>query len=309
MMHPSRRLVARQSQSFTRKKREHTVFFWTIVVLATFSWVTVLSHLSYLKAFSISVIEISGVHQDIHSTVRAAANEAIRGDYINLFARSNILLYPEGEIIQAIENSSPRVEEVKVERQGRNSLFITIKEKEPAALVCANFPDFGEAHQLNMDKDECAFADNQAALYALAPTISGNMYNRYYVPALAEISTSSVARLGFQATTTAEFHALQEFYESLKKEGIEIKGILFKPNGEYEAYINNPAAKNLVDEESAATAVIYFNSARPFNVQLAHLLLFWTHALDDAKTKGKLPVYEYIDVRYGSNVFFREVSN
>jgi hypothetical protein len=306
-MYPSRRLVAQQSQSFTRKKREHTVFFWTIVILATFSWVSVISHLSYLKFFAISVIEIKGVSQDIHGTVRAAANEALKGDYFNLLSRSNILLYPTQDIIENIEKTAPRVNDVKVERHGRNSLLITIKEKEPAAMVCSNFPDFGRSHELNMEKDECAFADETGALYDVAPAISGTMYNRYYVPALADLSTSTISRLGLYATSTEEFARLQEFYEALKKEKLEVQGILFKPGGEYEAYVSNPPAKNADQEGSLVTAVIYFNNSRPLDVELTHLILFWTHALEDARIKGRTPSYEYIDVRYGSNIFFRAI--
>jgi hypothetical protein len=306
-MYSSRRFEARQSQSFTKKKREHRVFFWAIVVLAVFSWMSVMSHLSYLRFFSISVIEITGVSQEIHPIVRAAANEAIQGDYFNLLSRSNILLYPEKGIIESIERSTPRVEEVKVERQGRNSLFITIREKEPSALVCANFPDFDEYHQLNLGNDACAFADSKGILYDTAPAISGTMYNRYYIPEIGDVSTTSLERLGLTATTTAEFIALQGLYESLKAKKMEVKGILFKPAGEYEAYISNLRPKSVVEGgETVATAVIYFNSARPLNVQFDNLVLFWEHAIEDAKTKGRTPVYEYIDVRYGSNVFFRE---
>jgi hypothetical protein len=305
-MYSSRRFEARQSQSFTQKKREHRVFFWAIVVLAVFSWMSVMSHLSYLRFFSISVIEITGVSQEIHPTVRAAANEAIQGDYFNLLSRSNILLYPEQGIIESIERSTPRVEEVKVERHGRNSLFITIKEKEPSALVCTNFPEFDEKHQLSLENDECAFADSKGVLYDTAPAISGTMYNRYYIPELGDISTSSVEKLGFTATTTDEFAALQELYDNLKARDMEVKGVLFKPAGEYEAYISNARSKSETQGEGVATAVIYFNSTRPLSVQFDNLVLFWEHAIEDAKTKGRTPVYEYIDVRYGSNVFFRE---
>jgi hypothetical protein len=301
-MHSSRRFEARQSESFTRRKREFTLYFWMVAVLAVFSWVAVISHLSFLRFFTINVIEIKGVSQGLHSTVRAAANEAISGDYFNLLSRSNILIYPKQDIEERIKQASARVEEVQIERHGLTSIFITVKEKDPEALVCANFPDFDDRHQLDTSEDQCAFADEGAVLYDYAPAMSGTMYNRYYIPDLGGIATSTIDQMSLRATSTEVFGELQNIYERMKKQGIEVKGILFKPNGEYEAYVANPK----VNDEEVANAVIYFNSTRPLDVQLSNLILFWTHAMDDAKSKGRVPVYEYIDVRYGSNVFFRE---
>jgi hypothetical protein len=303
-MRPSRRLVARQSESFTRNKRDHSLFIGSMAVLAVVSWLSVFSHLTFLKMFTISVVEIQGVEQDIHGAVRAAATDALKGDYFHIVSRANSFFYPRSRVIDATLAASPRIEEVEVKRNRLNSIVITVREKAPAALVCAAFPDFNGGEIAYSGGDECAFADEHGFLYRKAPAIAGTMYNRYYIPSLAEIATSSEALLGRYATSTAEFAGLQDFYELLKKNEIGVHAILFKSNGEYEAYIKNPVREGSAE---APAAVVYFNNARPLPVQMDNLILFWNHALEEARAAKRTPAYQYIDVRYGPNVFFREV--
>ncbi len=288
-----------QSDSFARRKRKRSLLLVALFVLIISTFVFASSKFSNLSAFSVSVIEVQGASQDIISVVRAAALNELEGDYFRMFSRSNIVLYPRGAIRAAVADASPRIESVSVKHNGLTALVVTVKEKEPVALACTAFPDF-EDSSLSLPKEvDCSFVDEEGILFKAAPSISGTMYNRYYVPGLLTGTSTTKDRVGLRATSTSEFVALQQLYAGLRSKGFEVEGILFKDRGEYEAYIKS----------GARTTVVYFNNAKPLTARLSDLVLFWSHAVDAARAKGKpVPVYEYIDIRYGPNLFFREFS-
>ncbi len=286
----SRRPVAQQSKLFSRQKRTRFTILSVAVVVIVSSGIFVMSRLSYLSVFTIQVIEVRGAGQDIIGSVRAAAEESLKGDYLNLFSRSNVFLYSKSDVVKSTMTASPRIEGVEVKRNKLTGITISVKEKEAGALVCQTFPDFDEG-KLALDRHgACLLADASGLLYEQVASSSVDGYNLYYAPAAKEVATS-----------TEEFKALQEFYAGMKKSNIAIQAILFKDKGEYEAYVKGS------DKDDRATTVIYFNNTRPLSLELENLILFWNHALEVAKPKGRIPVYEYVDVRYGSNIFFREV--
>jgi len=293
-----RRSLSRQSDTFARRKRQKTILLWSVSVMVLFGGLWGLSYVSRLPFFNIKVVEVIGADVDIAASLRAASSEVLEGDYVYLFPKSNVFLYPRGQVARVVEEASPRVKSVEVKRNSWNSLLVTVKEKEPAALVCATFPDFDEGALSFNENGECLFADDRGLLYEEAPSIAGTLYDRYYIPKIADLGTSTHARIGLYATSTKEFIALEEFYAGLRKNKLEVQAILIKEGGEYEAYIQDPERK--------ATVVVYFNNARSLSVQLTNLVLFWSHALEEGRLAKKLPRYESIDVRYGANVFFRE---
>ncbi len=300
----SRRLVRNQSESFAKQKRSKSFLLAGLVMVTVFSWLFVIYRVTHVAVFSITVVEVEGASQEIVGSIRAAAEDSMEGNYLFMFSRASSFLYPRGRIMASVLNSSPRIEEVSVKRNKLNSIVVSVKEKTPSAMVCVTLPDFVAGKLIFGEDDDCALADESGYIFKSAPSVSGAMYNRYYIPNLLEVASTSRTYLGMFATTTDEFVGLQEFYESLKKNGIEVQAILFKDNGEYEAYVNNPHAKG---SDDTSTAVIYFNNSKTLNLELDNLVLFWAKALEESKVHKKLPEFEYVDVRYSPNVFFRDL--
>ncbi len=167
-------------------------------------------------------------------------------------------------------------------------------------MVCDNLPDFDEGTLSFGEADRCFFVDKTGLIFKPAPSITGTTkYNRYYMPDLESGTSSSDIIIGTYATSTAEFIGLQTFYENARVSGIRIEAILFKDGGEYEAYARNPSDRD-------GTAVIYFNNLRPLSEQLTNLALFWVRMIEEAP-KSLLPKYDSIDVRNGSNIFYRQL--
>ncbi len=301
-MHTSRR--TRQSASYVEHRRKKAA--WVLVgfivsvslAVALFSWLTKLS------MFKIYNVRIDGADPDITASLQTAAESVLSGSYFGIFSKSNAFIYPRGAVARAVKEASGRVESVETHLNDLHQISITITEKSPAALACPDFPNLdsndisstAQSSTINQTNtvDQCYFTDKSGLIYAEAPDLSGNIYPRYYIPEVS--SASSTALIGDYATSTEAFVRLQSFYSVVQNAGIKIESVLIKEKGEYEMYVQNP---------DMSIAIIYFNESRPLTDELTNLVSFWNYMITDARTTKKLISFDYIDVRYGTNVFYR----
>jgi len=311
-MNPRSRLSKSQSKSFVRQQRDRTVWKIGLVFVVILAWLFVFSRLSWLGAFAISNVEVYGADPDITGQLRDAALSELDGSYLSLFARSDTAIYPRTAITRAVMAASMRIDTVDVHRAGFHGLAITVTEKAPAAIVCAGLPDFssdpsGAAASTTASADDagCYYADDSGLIFQSAPTFSDQVYRRYYEPDLADTASSS-GLVGTYATSTQEFSALQAFFAGAHGAGIHALGILMKDSGEYELYAENPSfAKASGTDTRSDIAVIYFNDAGSLPTELSDLISFWDKESSQARASGTDMHFDSIDVRYGSNVFYR----
>ena len=52
-------------------------------------------------------------------------------------------------------------------------------------------------------------------------------------------------------------------------------------------------------------AIVYLNDSRSLSDELSNLLSFWTYMVVNPRVTKTPPSFDYIDVRYGTNVFYR----
>jgi hypothetical protein len=306
------RLSKRQSMSFVRRQRDRTTWKVGLVFVVILAWLFVFSRLSGLGMFSISHVEVYGADPDITAQLRNAALSELYGSYFRLFARSDTFIYPRRDIAETVKAASVRVDTVDVRRAGLHGLAITVTEKVPVAIVCAGLPDFsadpsgGSASTTPVADDSgCYYADDSGFIFAKAPSFSSQIYRRYYEPDLADMASSS-GPIGAYATSTEEFTALQSFFTGVHDNGIHALGILLKDGGEYELYAENPSAAALSAADAHSNiAVIYFNDAGSLATELSSLVSFWAKEASKARASGTSLHFDSIDVRYGSNVFYR----
>ncbi|MDE2041060.1 MAG: hypothetical protein KGI59_01580 [Patescibacteria group bacterium] len=285
------RLSSHQSRKFQSRKKTRTAVSGAIIVLGAVAWIIALSRLTTLPSLSINEVYIKGGENNIAPELEQAAYGAMDGSYLGLFAKSSSFIFPSKAIAAAVMGVSPQLASVSVSRDGFNGLMLTVTEKAPAALICTDLPDFS-----NSTPGGCYFADGTGRVYEAAPAISDGVYPRYYVPSLGGLSDTAI--IGAYATSTEEFDKLQKFYSGLNGSGFNVDGILVKDGGEYELYVQNPTT-------ASTTAVIYFDHNQSFDAQLINLVSFWKQMSETARTDGKPLDYDYIDLRYGANVFYR----
>lgn len=299
-MLPRSRFEARQSKKFIERRQTRVIIIIALILISCATWLFSISRATHLNMFTVQAVNVHGADNDIIDSLQAAVYESMNGDYLGLFSKSNILLYPENKIITDVKQVSPRVESVSIKEESASSIGITVIEKTPAAIVCAGFPNFATAAGSDESVNDCYFADKAGYIFKAAPEFSGSVYNRYYIPDLGS------AAIGNYATSSEKFAALLDFYNGVMKANISVAAILVKEGGEYELYARNPVqGASVADLSDSDTAVIYFNDLRPFNDQLLNLVSFWKDADDKARKTHQRPAFEFIDVRYGSNVFYR----
>ncbi len=288
-MHISRR--TRQSASYLEHKRRKIVWVLISVVLIIVIGVLILSWLTKLSVFRITSVRIYGADPDINQSLQSSVETAISGSYFGLFPKDNVFIYPRGAVIRAAKDSSGRIDTVETSLNDLHQISITITEKTPAALVCPDFPNIDTVSSLD---NQCYFIDKTGLIYSEAPDISSNIYHQYFIPNIGENSTSTI--VGSYATSTEEFTHLQSFYNGVQAANLEVESILVKEKGEYEMYVLNP---------DKSIAIIYFNDNRSLTEELSNLLSFWTYMVTDVRSAKTPPSFDYIDVRYGTNVFYR----
>ncbi|MDB5238787.1 MAG: hypothetical protein JWO00_122 [Candidatus Parcubacteria bacterium] len=297
-----------QSRSFEERKKRRIVLGSIAGVLAIASLSFAAYKVTSLPTFALTDVQVTGAEPDVTPSLRAAVYRTLQGTYLGIFSRANALLYPKGAIMAAVGAVSPRIASVKVSRDGLHGLKVAISEKDPAAVACASLPNFDDNGALIQDDSEqsdCYFTDDSGLIFKRTPTTtpaaaSGSslgIYNRYYAPSLQDNP------VGSYATSTEAFHSLQNFIKAVRAGGIIPEAILIKAGGEYELYVQNPTRSSA--SSASSTAIIYFNSTVPFATQLANLSAFWNSMSRTARAKNSALNYEYIDIRYGSNVFYR----
>ncbi len=294
----------KQSTSFSKRRRNRVVLICGLFVICILSYGFSTVRLTSLPGLNIDTININGVDKGTMSKLTASVFAAIQGKYLGLYPRSSVLIYPEATIIHNIKTLDPSANSVVVSHVGGTTLEVSIKENPPAAIVCTDYPDFSDGEATSTPEEDCYYADANANIFRKAPTISGTTVHKYYVPSLTMSGTSTGENglLGQRATSTAEFKALQDFYTGAVKSGIIVNSIMIKDGGEFEMYINNPS-KN--DRNDSDIAVVYFNDDRPLADELANLASFWSSIIHKSTNRNSSTTFDYLDVRYGANVFYK----
>jgi cell division septal protein FtsQ len=273
--------TSRQSTKFLRDKRRRGIWIAGLIVVSAVAWTLTLSSLSGFGFLTIDTVKVNGADADINGPIQAAAMKALQGDYFGIFSKSNTIIFPRGAVAAAVRGTSERIENVSVTRDGLRSLVVNVQEKSPAALVCANLPDWNNGALVFDQSDDCYFADAGGMLYDHAPSFSGRVYNRYYMPDIG----------GASSTSASEFESLQRLYDSARAQRLDVQAMLIHGDGEYELYVSN--------------TVVYFNNHTSLEDQLSNLISFWSNMTSKARAKGQSVQFDSIDVRYGSNVFYR----
>ena len=290
-----------QSQNFSKRRKNRNIITSLLVTLSVFTWGFSFVRFTSLGVFSLDEVKVSGLSGDLLSSMQASALMSLEGKYMGILPKSSKFFYPKNEIVNNIEKISPEVDTVNVVKAGGNVLDIEIKTKTPVAIICSGYPDFSEIVDISDIEADCYYIDANAYIFKKAPLLSGSLYHRYYIPSLFDNSSSTENVIGKYASSTQEFFALQKFYNDVEKSGIVADAILVKGTGEYELYVENQASTS----DSNNIAVIYFDNNRPLEDELANLVSFWTNMTNKLKNRSATTTFDYIDVRYGANVFYK----
>lgn len=270
----SRRSRTLQSPKYLQKKRKKSIFTAFLGVICFGICLLVIVLLLRLPFLQITTVKLEKPGTLPATELEQKALSVTEGAYLYFIPRSSSFFYPKKEIEKTIMENYGKIETMRVVRKSFSTLEITMTERIPEAVVCEGFREEDEI-------DECFFVDKEGYVYTQSPGFSDGVYSRYYVN-----SDSNKLVIGTGFIEPEKFKELQGFVRGVRAGGISTLGILIGEDGSYELYVKN---------KDLTTAVVYFDERTPFEATMSNLLAFW----DNKKAN-----YNYINLRFGNNVFY-----
>lgn len=287
---------SRQSKKFVSRRRLRfaSVSLLSIIVVGGLVWLT--SYFFSLPQFMISNVLIHGIDEDYASDIRVNVFNTLDGNFFGIIPRANSFIFSRSSIRSVIRENRPEIASVSVAREGLKTILVEIVERQPDSLVCTSYPDFDGGNLALNDPGTCYFADHNGLIFKKAPSFSGKLYKRYYVPQLAQGTSTLLGTVGKQVSDN--FASLKRFYDGVAEEGFVVDGMLINDNSDYELYVRDTEKPN----QSSGTTVIHFGGKASLDEQLSNLLSFWKHA----KSQKPIPSFSDIKLNYPPNIYYTE---
>lgn len=268
------RIVLAESKLKARRRRRRVIAVWCFAagVLVLAALLVLASRLPFIR---INVVEVVGTQAVDKTAVEQRTWQTITGSYFYLFSKQSALLYPKQGLIRRLMSEIPTVETVTVATQNRNTLVVSIVERQPAALWC------GESVATS---SPCFFVDQNGFAYALAPNYSGDAYQKYY-GALSATSTTAG-----QFVPKDTFRSLTALVGALQKQiPLALETISVEKNNDLRiVFVGGFKLLVTLGTDNAAT--------------LERLSLALTAPVFDTHA---LRAFEYLDIRFGDKIYYK----
>lgn len=275
----SRRDILKISRKKHAHKRHAAYLFVggisTIVCVLFLVGVGLLSGWERIGIHDIVVAGNSIVHTE---DIVREAREELNGRYFFLFRRNNIFIYPEGRIARRLMEKFKRIAEIDIRRNSLTDIRIAIVEYEPKYLWCGDYMREDEPDLL----EACYFSNENGYIFSKAPDFSGNVFFKLFGP----LSGGGVEPIGKRFLAPLAFTKLILFRDVVAGYGGEVVKFAVTEKGDHIFILNNGSR-------------IIFGADQDFDTLTGNL------SAVSATLPQNTPI-EYIDLRYGNKVFFKE---
>ncbi len=277
-----------QSKRFESKRKSRKIYLSLGIAICVGILVYGISGLTKISAFQITDITVIYSDKSRADIMKAAAMDALSGEYFGLFPRSNRFIYPKGDIARAVSSTSLEIKSVVINNLDAKTLVITAYDKIPHAYICIDLPEIDE---LTVRGSECYVVDEAGLVYKSQNNNLGEI-NTYFM-----VGMNDHVSVGTNIRAVLDYGKLQDLFSSLNHAGIVAKSLLVDPLGDYEIYALNPSGKSM--------AVIRFSGSMDINEQKENLLAYWRKMVSDYRAKNNVLEWEEIKLNYPPNVYAR----
>lgn len=277
------RIRTLQSPKYANKKRKKLIFLISIIFSTALMVLIILIFALHLSVLRIGSIKISGTGSADIGDIEKVIKDSIEGNYIYVIPKSSFLFYPKSEIKSSLSSKYPEFRSIEMNIKGLSTLIVSLDERKPAVIVCEGFKD-------DEDTGDCYYADSTGFVYGRIATSTDTNYFKYYIN-----SNSTTTIMGNAFTENSKFLELQKFVKNVINSGIKVDGILISDDNSYEMYIEN------IDKSDAT---VYFDDRTPFDKTFSNLVVFWKNSLNKKIGLNVIPNFDYINLRFGNNVFY-----
>jgi len=237
------------------------------------------SQIARIPALLVDDVSVIGVGAVPKQEVRNIVASVTGGSYALIAPKTNALVYPRGTLRDELLRVFPRIASVSVDTPHSNEARITITERAPAGVWCGAERTEGP--------EGCFFLDKTGFIYSRAPQFTNSPFFMYY----GARSNEDVEPIG---TFFLSQNVLQEF--NLFVEGLSKLGMTPRALVEHDDYFE------LIDEGGTR---IFFPIAEGYAGTLENIRAILGSGEFQNDIGGKLLSVDYIDLRFGSKVFYK----
>ncbi len=278
----------RPHQVVQKRRRQKIVksILYTILVATILASFVFIMRADFLKIKSIDIGGNVSINADEMS---ASVSNIISGNYLYVFPKNNILIFPKKEIGQQLAKDFPRIDGLKISTAGDN-VKVNITERKPQALWCGF--SFAEA------MDPCSFVDSSGFVFSKAPQFDGTSYLKFYGGSLAT-STDEGLNIAWQLVPPEEYSKIITFISDSKELGLELIAVEITDENSYKFQTKNNGVLIVNRQEDLKL------TTNNLKASLSNQIL-WKKGVGGVK---ELAQFEYLDLRYGNKVFYKFSGN
>lgn len=274
-----------RSSKLRRRRRKIFAIKTVLVFLLLIVFVFFFSRLSGIPSIQITDVEVLGNLSVSKDEMTSLIKTETVENYYMLFSKNNLFLFPRKTIEEKILNDFKKIEKVQVKFRGFNTVILSIVERKPDFLWCAD-GDIDENHK-DDNSSGCYFLDKEGMVFSGAPNFSGNAFMRYYG------LLDNVEPIGKVYMPAATFKEITSFVNSLKNLGLVATLFRAESENDYEIYLENGSR-------------IIFDNRQPFDKTLDNLRSILTEIGLGKNLGTKNPIkLNYVDLRFGDKVFYK----
>lgn len=259
------------SPKLLKQRRKKRIIFLSVF----FSVIVFLLFITYfffnLNFFLINDIVIKGNEVTESENIHNVVLSSISGKYFYLIPKNNKLIYPKTEIIDNIKKTMKRIEDISL-NVSKNSLEIDIGERSIYGLWCK--------------ESKCYFMDRDGYLFSEAPNFSSGVY------------------VVFEGVIFDDNPAGKYFLERTKIDNID-KLMIFLTD--FNLKVSKVKVNTDKDVEIYLTKGFYIkvDLTKPLEdtIKILKALL---SSKEFSKSVSDLSLLEYIDIRFGNKVFYKQ---
>ncbi len=205
------------------------------LAIATLSLLVIVGSAAFflnLDSWRIKNIQVEGNQIINVEEVRSQVQSNISGRYLGILPKDNFMIYPQDMIAASLASTLPRIDQVRVETQGPQTLQVSLTERQPAYVWCAT-------------EAECLFLDKNGFAFAPAPQFSENVYFQLH-------------GREFNDSKFLELVSAKERLTSVLPEGVSLTRVNILDQGDVE-FVTSQGWKiliNLLHEQDAMATIL-----------------------------------------------------
>lgn len=274
----ARNLAPRHKTSLhaRRQKLRALAVLFLLVIVGAMLWGV--SQLSYSSKLAINGVSIVGTRNVPAPLVRAYVETKLYDGTYPILSNKNIFLYPRAGIEESISEYFPRIRTARISRDGllAQAIIVNIAERQPTALWCA-----GDISAFRNSKD-CYLMDDSGFIFA--PSTTSSQESFLIFGGNLSVSSSPIG----ETFLPAHISGVLELQTLLKKAGYAPVGIYAENEQDFSVQFKEGFTLRALFDSDADTLVR--------DLQLA---------LSSDSLKGKENRLEYIDLRFGNRLYYK----